>query len=182
MAEPGLLEWEPGSRVRLGSVLLTTARHTLGLSILDAGQWDSTVGRRAHTGSLAFTLPLPSSHKHGLPESSVCDVTRSVQEARGWWGGSSDGDGSRRRGGGVGGCFRAQQLKELSVKQRREVYALKHSGWWIITYWGQCQGRLPLLNKSKRAQAAGELLWDFIAPHKHGEASEYASLHPLILS
>lgn len=63
MAEPGLL---PGSRVRLGSVLLTTARHTLGLSILYAGQWDSTVGWRAHTGSLTFTLlsPLPPSHKH----------------------------------------------------------------------------------------------------------------------
>ncbi len=73
MAEPGLLECDPGSRVRLGSVLLTTARHTLGLSILYAGQWDSTVGWRAHTGSLTFTLlPLPPSHKHELPESSVC--------------------------------------------------------------------------------------------------------------
>lgn len=57
MAEPGLLEWEPGSRVRLGSVLLTTARHTLGLSILCAGQWRSTLGWRAHTGSLTFALP-----------------------------------------------------------------------------------------------------------------------------
>ena len=57
MAEPGLLEWGPGSRVRLGSVLLTTARHTLGLSILCAGQWRSTSGWRAHTGSLAFALP-----------------------------------------------------------------------------------------------------------------------------
>lgn len=54
MAEPGLLEWGPGSRVRLGSVLLTTARHTLGLSILCAGQWRSTWGWRAHTGSLAL--------------------------------------------------------------------------------------------------------------------------------
>lgn len=36
MAEPGLLGWEDeeGSRVRLGSAVLTTARHTLGLSIL----------------------------------------------------------------------------------------------------------------------------------------------------
>lgn len=50
MAEPGLLGWDPGSRVRLGSVLLTTARHTLGLSILCAGQWSSAVGWRAHTG------------------------------------------------------------------------------------------------------------------------------------
>lgn len=41
----------------------------------------------AHKGSLTFTLPLPPSHKHGLPESSVCDVTRSIQEAGGWWGG-----------------------------------------------------------------------------------------------
>lgn len=93
MADPGLLEWDPGSRVRLGSVLLTTARHTLGLSILYAGQWDSMVGWRAHTGSLTFTLPLPPSHKHGLPESSVCDVTRSVQEAGVQWGGAGDGDG-----------------------------------------------------------------------------------------
>lgn len=84
MAEPGLLEWDPGSRVRLGSVLLTTARHTLGLSILNAGQRDSMVGRRAHTDSLTFTLPLPSSHKHGLPESCACDVTRSIQEAGSW--------------------------------------------------------------------------------------------------
>lgn len=88
MAEPGLLEWDPGSRVRLGSVLLTTARHTLGLSILYAGQWDSTVGRRAHTQapshSLSLSLPVTNT---GLPESSACDVTRSVQEAGGWWGG-----------------------------------------------------------------------------------------------
>lgn len=63
MAEPGLLEWGPGSRVRLGSVLLTTARHTLGLSILCAGQWRSTWGWRAHTGSLALAVPssLPQS-------------------------------------------------------------------------------------------------------------------------
>lgn len=104
MAEPGLLEWDPGSRVRLGSVLLTTARHTLGLSILNAGQWNSMVGWRAHTGSLTFTLlPLPPSHKHGLPESSVCDVTRSVQEAGGWWGGTGDGDRGRGRWGEGGG-------------------------------------------------------------------------------
>ncbi len=38
----------------------------------------------AHGGSLTFTLlPLPPSHKHELPQSSVCDVTRSVQEAGG---------------------------------------------------------------------------------------------------
>lgn len=30
---------------------------------------------------------LSLSHKHGLPESSGCDVTRSIQEAGGWWGG-----------------------------------------------------------------------------------------------
>ena len=93
MAEPGLLEWDPGSRVRRGSVLLTTARHTLGLSILYSGRRDSMVGRRAHTGSITFTLPLPPSHKHGLLQSSVCDVTRSIQEAGSWWG--EEGGGGR---------------------------------------------------------------------------------------
>lgn len=100
MAEPGLLEWDPGSLVLLGSVLLTTARQTLGLSIVYAGQRDSTVGQRAHTGSLTFTLPLPPSHKHELPEGSACDVTRSIQEAGSWWGAKGGGaDGGR---GGVG--------------------------------------------------------------------------------
>lgn len=70
MAEPGLLEWDPGSRVRLGSVLLTTARHTLGLSILYAGQWNSMVGWRAHTSSLTFTL-LPLSLALSLSQSQT---------------------------------------------------------------------------------------------------------------
>lgn len=43
-------------------------------------------GGTACTHGLTFTLPLTPSHKHGLPESSACDVTRSVQEAGGCWG------------------------------------------------------------------------------------------------
>lgn len=59
MAEPGRLEWGAGSRVRLGSVLLTTARHTLGLSILRAGQWRSTLGWRVRTRARWHSLCSP---------------------------------------------------------------------------------------------------------------------------
>lgn len=48
-------------------------------------RWDG-VRTRAHSHSLSFLLSLPVTNTR-LPDSSVCDVTRSIQEAGGWWGG-----------------------------------------------------------------------------------------------
>ncbi|KAK5894916.1 hypothetical protein CesoFtcFv8_011559 [Champsocephalus esox] len=100
MAEPGLLDWDPGSRARLGSVLLTTARHTLGLSILYAGQWDCVIETACAHGLThihsPLSLPVTNTRQR---ESGVCDVTRSVQEAGGWWGGVAADGGGRVEGG-----------------------------------------------------------------------------------
>lgn len=63
MAEPGLLECGPGSRVRLGSVLLTTARHTLGLSILRLDQEGLEDGT-ACAHRLALSLPVTNMGCH----------------------------------------------------------------------------------------------------------------------
>ena len=48
----------------------------------------TAVCTKAHS---TITAPLPPSHKHSLPQRSVCDVTRSIQEAGSWWGGGVGG-------------------------------------------------------------------------------------------
>lgn len=56
--------------------------------LVNGTRWWDGVRTRAHSRSLSFLSPslsLSPSHKHRLPESSECDVTRSVQEAGGWW-------------------------------------------------------------------------------------------------
>lgn len=97
MAEPGLLGWDPGSRVLLGSVLLTTARHTLGLSILSSGERDVMVGRCVHTGSLTQTHSPSQSQTWAATEQCVRDVMRSIQEADGRWGGTEGCGGPARK-------------------------------------------------------------------------------------
>lgn len=115
MAEPGLLGWDPGSRILRGSVLLTTARQTLGLSILSSCEWGCDGGTPCAL-RLTRTHSPTQSQTWAATVQCVHDVMRSIQEDGGRWGGVERRRTSRK-GGGVGWGCGDQGLKESSGVQ-----------------------------------------------------------------